>query len=356
MSPKARALSHVGSARDQFPVPEPMADGALLDAYSQAVIHAAEVVSPSVVYIEVTRRPAAHRDPRAGAGPIPERPARPGPHSTGSGFIFTPDGYVLTNSHVVHGAGRIDVALSDGRRMRADLVGDDPDTDLAVLRIGANDLIAAQLGDSHTIRVGQLAIAIGNPYGFQYSVTAGVVSALGRSLRSQSGRLIDNVLQTDAALNPGNSGGPLVSSRAEVIGVNTASILPAQGICFAIAINTAKFVAVQLIRDGRVERAWLGIAGQNVELDRRIVRFHDLKTQSCVMAASIEIDSPADRAGLKRGDVIVGFGGQPVAGSDDLQRLLTGDQVGTRSEVAIIRGTERIVCEIVPGSRPGPRS
>jgi len=351
---KARALSHVGSARDESAVPEPISDGALLDAYSQAVIHAAEVVSPSVVYIEVTHRPAAQRDPRT-AGTAPER-QRPGPHATGSGFIFTPDGYVLTNSHVVRSAARIDVALSDGRRTRADLVGDDPDTDLAVIRIGANDLIAARLGDSHSIRVGQLAIAIGNPYGFQYSVTAGVVSALGRSLRSQSGRLIDNVLQTDAALNPGNSGGPLVSSRAEVIGVNTASILPAQGICFAIAINTAKFVAAQLIRDGRVERAWLGIAGQNVDLHRRVVRFHELKTQSGVMAASIEIDSPADRAGLKRGDVIVGFGGQPIAGSDDLQRLLTGDQVGKKSEVAIIRGTERIVYDIVPGSRPAPRS
>jgi S1-C subfamily serine protease len=355
MTIKARALSHAGTARDESAVLEPIADGALLDAYSQAVIHAAEVVSPSVVYIEVTHRPAAQRDPRPAPGAAPER-QRPGPHATGSGFIFTPDGYVLTNSHVVHNAARIDVALNDGRRSRAELVGDDPDTDLAVIRIGANDLIAAKLGDSHSIRVGQLAIAIGNPYGFQYSVTAGVVSALGRSLRSQSGRLIDNVLQTDAALNPGNSGGPLVSSSAEVIGVNTASILPAQGICFAIAINTAKIVAAQLMRDGRVERAWLGIAGQNVDLHRRIVRFHDLKTQSGVMAASIEIDSPADRAGLKRGDVIVGFGGQPVAGSDDLQRLLTGDQVGKKSDVAIIRGTERIVYEIVPASRPAPRS
>jgi S1-C subfamily serine protease len=356
MRPKVRVLSHAGSARDEAPVPKPIADGALLDAYSQAVIHAAEVVSPSVVYIEVTHRSAAQRDPRSNASHNLERPSRPGPHSTGSGFVFTPDGYVLTNSHVVRNASRIDVTLADGRRSRADLVGDDPDTDLAVIRIAATDLIAAQLGDSHTIRVGQVAIAIGNPYGFQYSVTAGVVSALGRSLRSQSGRLIDNVLQTDAALNPGNSGGPLVSSRAEVIGVNTASILPAQGICFAIAINTAKFVAAQLIRDGHVERAWLGIAGQNVELHRRIVRFHDLKTQSGVMAASIEIDSPADRAGLKSGDVIVGFGGKPVAGSDDLQRLLTGDQIGSKSEIAIIRGTERIVSEIMPASRPAPRA
>jgi len=353
MRPKVRALSHAGSARDQNAVPEPIADGELFDAYSQAVIHAAEVISPAVVFIEVTRRP--HAAQRGAASAPPER-TPPGPHATGSGFIFTPDGYVLTNSHVVRGAGRIDVALSDGRRTQAELVGDDPDTDLAVIRIGAGDLVAARLGDSHAIRVGQLAIAIGNPYGFQYSVTAGVVSALGRSLRSQSGRLIDNVLQTDAALNPGNSGGPLVSSRAEVIGVNTASILPAQGICFAIAINTAKFVAAQLIRDGRVERAWLGIAGQNVELHRRVVRFHDIKTPSGVMAASVEIDSPADRAGLKRGDVIVGFGGQSVAGSDDLQRLLTGDQVGMKSAVTVVRGTEKIALEIVPASRPPARS
>jgi S1-C subfamily serine protease len=355
MKPKVRALSHAGSASEQLPRSEPTTDGELFDAYSQAVIRAAEIVSPAVVYIEVTRRPPAlQRGP--GSPPQERASLPPGPHSTGSGFIFTPDGYAITNSHVVRGAGRIDVALSDGRRSQADLVGDDPDTDLAVIRIGAGDLVAANLGDSQSIRVGQLAIAIGNPYGFQYSVTAGVVSALGRSLRSQSGRLIDNVLQTDAALNPGNSGGPLVSSRAEVIGVNTASILPAQGICFAIAINTAKFVAAQLIRDGRVERAWLGIAGQNVDLHRRVVRFHDIKTPSGVMAASIEIDSPADRAGIKRGDVIVAFGSQIVAGSDDLQRLLTGDQVGRRSEITVIRGTEKITLEVIPESRPAARS
>jgi len=357
MKAKVRALSHAGSAHDPVPASASPGDSELFDAYSQAVIHAAEVVSPAVVYIEVTRRPrTTQRESRGADGAALERlPHPPGPHSTGSGFIFTPDGYVLTNSHVVRGAGRIDVALSDGRRSQADLVGDDPDTDLAVIRIGAGDLVAARLGDSQTIRVGQLAIAIGNPYGFQYSVTAGVVSALGRSLRSQSGRLIDNVLQTDAALNPGNSGGPLVSSRAEVIGVNTASIVPAQGICFAIAINTAKFVAAQLIRDGRVERAWLGIAGQNVDLHRRVVRFHDIKTPSGVMAASVEIDSPADRAGIKRGDVIVAFGGHTVAGSDDLQRLLTGDQVGARSAITVIRGTEKSLLEIVPGSRPPAR-
>lgn len=354
MSPKVRTLSHTQAAPEGPGQAKASSDAGLLDAYSQAVIHAAEVVSPAVVFIEVTRRPAGQRDGRGSAGGA-ERTA-PGPHSTGSGFIFTPDGYVLTNSHVVHGAARIDVALNDGRRMEAHLVGDDPDTDLAVVRIGASGLAAARLGDSHAIRVGQLAIAIGNPYGFQYSVTAGVVSALGRSLRSQSGRLIDNVLQTDAALNPGNSGGPLVSSHAEVIGVNSASILPAQGICFAIAINTAKFVAGQLIRNGRVERAWLGIAGQNVELHRRVMRFHELKAASGVMAASVEIDSPADRAGIKRGDVIVGFDGHPVAGSDDLQRLLTGEKVGARSQVNVVRGAEKILLEIVPASRPPARA
>src|SRR5580693_1340858 len=316
-------LADFSEAVAQTSVSARLHDADLLDAYSRAVVGAAEAISPSVVKIDVAQ--AA----RSRSGEPRER------QGGGSGFVFTPDGLVLTNSHVVHGSTRIDVSLPDGQRFPAHIIGDDPATDLAVIRIGlpnndAPHLVAAPLGDSQRLRVGQLAIAIGNPYGFQYSVTAGVVSALGRSLRSQSGRLIDNVLQTDAALNPGNSGGPLVSSRAEVIGVNTASILPAQGICFAIAINTAKFVAAQLIRDGRVERAWLGIAGQNVDLPRRLVRFHDLKTHSGVMAASIEIDSPADRAGIKRGDVIVAFGSQIVAGSDDLQRLLTGDQVGKR--------------------------
>ena len=315
-------------------------DTLLLDAYSQAVVQAAERTSPSVVYIEVAK-------PRTGSrgGGAPRNDQFRG---SGSGFVFTPDGFILTNSHVVHGAGTIDVTLSDGRRFNASLVGDDPSADLAVIRISAEALIAAQLGDSNKIRVGQLAVAIGNPYGFQYSVTAGVVSALGRSLRSESGRLIDNVIQTDAALNPGNSGGPLVNSLGEVIGVNTAVILPAQGICFAVAVNTATFVAGQLIRHGRIRRAYLGVGGQNVTIPRFVVRSHQLGASTGVLVISLEQQSPAERAGLKEGDLIVALDDVPVRGVDDLHKLLTDTRIGERCRLTLLRQAQKTELIVVP--------
>ncbi len=317
----------------------------LTDAYSQVVSGVAERVSPSVVNIDV-RRPASP----SGAREAPVREER----ANGSGFIFTPDGFLLTNSHVVNGMARIEAVLPDGRRFPAELIGDDPDTDLAVVRISADDLGPVTLGDSGAVRVGQLVVAIGNPYGFQCTVTAGVVSALGRSLRSSSGRLIDDVIQTDAALNPGNSGGPLVNSRGEVIGVNTAVILPAQGLCFAIAINTAKFVASCLIRDGKIRRGFIGVAGQNVPLPRRVTRFYDLPLQSGIMVVSVENGSPAQRAGLEEGDVIIALENQPTPGIDELHRLLTEKRVGRLVPVTVLRRLEKKTLAIVPeesGSR-----
>src|ERR1041384_8230538 len=314
-------------------------DDSLLDAYSRAVIEAAEKVSPSVVYIQVTSK----RD-RGRSGPDEAT-------SNGSGFIFTPDGFILTNSHVVHGASKIEVALMDGRRFQAQLIGDDPDTDLAVIRITAPNLVPAQLGESQSIRVGQHVIAIGNPYGFQYSVTAGVVSALGRSLRAQSGRLMDGVIQTDAALNPGNSGGPLVNARGEVIGVNTAMILSAQGTCFATSIDTAKCVAGRLIRDGRISRSYIGVAGQNVPIPRRIVRFYQLPVDTAVLVVSFETNgeaSAAREAGLLAGDLVVEFDGQPIRGIDDLHKLLTDERIGKKTPVTIIRGVQKLSFDLVP--------
>jgi len=316
----------------------------LLDAYSQAVVQSAEAVSPSVVFIEVSKIANAGWNRRS-SGPGEMR-------GSGSGFVFTPDGLILTNSHVVHDANKLNVALSDGRRLSASIVGDDPSTDLAVIRISAPGLAAARFGDSEKIRVGQLAIAIGNPYGFQYSVTAGVVSALGRSLRSSSGRLIDNVIQTDAALNPGNSGGPLVNSNGEVIGVNTAVILPAQGLCFAVAINTAKFVAGQLIQNGRIRRAYLGLGGQTVEIPRAIVRAQQLKIETGVLVISLEHGSPAERAELREGDVIVALDDNPVRSVDDLHRLLTGARIGAKCSIELLRQSQKMSLSVLAQEAP----
>jgi S1-C subfamily serine protease len=308
------------------------ADEAFLDAYSRAVTRAAEQVSPAVVNVEVRQR-------KAGQG-------------SGSGFLFTPDGLILTNSHVVHRAADIAITLTDGRRMQADLVGEDPDTDLAVLRIDAPGLVPVRLGDSRALRVGQVVIAIGNPYGFQYSVTAGVVSALGRSLRARSGRLIDDVIQTDAALNPGNSGGPLVTAHGEVVGVNTAVILPAQGLCFAVPIHTAKLVAGRLIKDGKIRRGYIGVGGQNVPIPRRLVRAHHLPVETGILVVSVEAGSPAKRSGLAEGDVIIRYGERPVAGIDDLHRLLIDEAVGVRSALTILRAADLVTLHIVPGESP----
>lgn len=345
MRKRVRLVSNEASAAgaQSWRAPQYAHDTEILDAYSETVTKVVDKVSPSVVKIDVLRRSQT----RSRSNRAPDHA-----QGSGSGFLFTPDGFILTNSHVVHRAEHIDVTMSDGQRSKAYMVGEDPDTDLAVVRIDAHSSVAARLGDSAHLRVGQLVIAIGNPYGFHCTVTTGVVSALGRTLRSQSGRLIDNIIQTDAALNPGSSGGPLVSSRGEVIGVNTAVILPAQGICFAIAINTAKFVVAGLIRDGRIRRSYIGMAGQTVPLHRRVVRFYNLRFETGVLVESVEQGSPAQKAGLLRGDLIVGFDDMPVSAIDDLHRLLTQDKVNVRIPVTIVRGTEKLTVDIVPAEKP----
>jgi S1-C subfamily serine protease len=310
------------------PQPQPDHDVDLLDAYSRAVIHAVERVAPAVVTIDVRKSGTARRSP-AQAG-------------TGSGFVFATDGLVLTNSHVVDDASGIDVTLPDGRECQADLIGQDRDTDVAVIRISASDLTAVEFGDSQALRPGQLVIALGNPYGFQHTVSTGVVSALGRSLRARTGRLIEHVIQTDAALNPGNSGGPLVTSSGNVVGVNTAIIAGGQGLSFAVPINTVHAILPALLRDGRVRRGYLGVAGQDVPILRRLTRFHHLAQAAGVLVISVEADGPAKHAGLRDGDIIVSLDHHAVTSLDDLHRLLTEERIGAMATLGLLRGAERV--------------
>lgn len=318
-------------------------DDELLDAYSRAVVSAVDRTSPSVVNVYVSK--AVNQQTFWGGQNQVQ--------GSGSGFIFTPDGFILTNSHVVHDASDIEITMSDGRRYKARVVGDDPDTDLAVLHIDADNLVPAKLGDSESLKPGQLVIAIGNPYGFNCTVTSGVVSALGRSLRTTTGRLIDDVIQTDAALNPGNSGGPLITSKGEVIGVNSAVVLPAQGICFAIPSSIAKFVAAQLIKDGKIRRSWIGISGQNVSLHKHIVEDNKLPSEHGVLAVATERYSPAERAGIMPGDVLVAFDDHPIRSIDDLHKLLTEERIGKKAKLTIMRRFDKLALDIVPEeSRP----
>jgi S1-C subfamily serine protease len=312
--------------------PPPADDSNLLDAYSRAVVGAVEKVGPAVLHLRVEGR-----DGRGGSG---------------SGVAFTPDGYVLTNCHVVESGGKITATFPDGRTQAAAIVGIDPDTDLAVLRLDGETPVAARLGSARALRVGQLVVAIGNPLGFDCTVTAGVVSALGRSLRARSGRLIDSVIQTDAALNPGNSGGPLVNAAGEVIGINTAIIAMAQGICFAISADTVEFVASRLIRDGRVRRSYIGLAGQNVALARRVVRFHQLARETGVLAQTVIQGGAAAASGLLSGDIVVALDGQPVGDVDGLHRLLTEERVGRAVPVTVLRRGEKHEFAVIPRDRP----
>jgi S1-C subfamily serine protease len=303
-------------------------DAGLLDDYSRTVVGVVQRVASSVVNIEVRTKNSA-----AGSG---------------SGFVIAPDGFILTNSHVVHDASALMVNLSDGRELPAQLIGDDPDTDLAVIRINAAQLPHVRLADSEKLRVGQIAIAIGNPLGFQASVTTGVISAVGRSMHAQSGRLIDNIIQTDASLNPGNSGGPLANSAGEVIGVNTAMIRPAQGICFAIASNTAKFVAGWLIKEGRIRRGYIGVAGQTAPLHRRITRYYHLPIDTGVLVVSIEKGSPAEHARMQPNDVIVAFNDEPIGSVHDLHKKLVGERIGAVCKLTIVRHTEQLEVYLMP--------
>jgi S1-C subfamily serine protease len=311
---------------NSFSKPHP--DLELLDNYSRAVVGAVQRVGPAVVHVQVKQQ--------RGEG-------------AGSGFVFTPDGFILTNSHVVHGASAVFVTTSEGDRFPAEVIGDDPDTDLAVIRSNTNAWVP--LGSSRNLTVGQMAIAIGNPLGFQHTVTAGVISALERTMRSRSDRLIDGVIQTDAALNPGNSGGPLVDSRGQVIGVNTATIMGAQGICFAIGADTAEFVASSLIRLGRVHRSYIGVMGQSVALHRRLVRYYDLPSERGLLVLNVVPGSPSQKAGIRERDVIVRFAGTIISNVDDLHRVLTELGSDVAQPVEVVRGTDLLNLTVTPQPR-----
>jgi S1-C subfamily serine protease len=324
--------AHFGAVRAD---PKPADDRHLLDAYSKAVVDVVEDVGPAVVRVST----------------LPDR-ARRQPGGTGSGVIISPDGLVLTNSHVVQSAKSARLALSDGRIVDSRLVGEDPHSDLALLRaVDGGALPFANLGNSKALKRGQLVVAIGNPLGFESTVTTGVVSALGRSLRASTGRLIDDVIQTDAALNPGNSGGPLVSSRAEVIGINTAMIAGAQGICFAVASNTASYVVSEIIRHGRVRRAYIGIAASTIPLQRRLSLAFGLKQSHGVAIADVAADGPAERSGLKAGDIIIALEHEIVTGADDLLRLLSGERIGANTSITVLTGTEMRTLVVTPIDR-----
>jgi S1-C subfamily serine protease len=332
-------LAHTHSEQQSGTTPD---DGQVFDAYSQAVIQAVDRVGPAVVSLGMAR-PAPERLKRRG---LPEL------RGAGSGVLIAPDGYILTNSHVVRSAHRIEVRLQDGRTLQAQLVGDDPYTDLAVIRVPEAGLPVAELGDSSRLRVGQLVVAVGNPLGFQATVTTGVISALGRTLRAETGRLIENVIQTDAALNPGNSGGPLADSRGTVVGINTAVIAGSQGICFAIPVNAAKWVVSQLIREGRVRRAYLGIQAQVVTLDRRLAVAYHIEAPTGVRVSEVHPDTAAARAGIQAGDLITKIGDTPVATLDDLQLALARHPIGDSVQVQILRTPEWLTLEVHPTELP----
>lgn len=330
-------ISDVSNQPENQPDKQVNKDAALLDAYSNTVIGVANAVSDAVAQIKVKKSNPSRRSRR-----------RNQPFGSGSGFVISSDGFIVTNSHVVSGADAIVVNLQDGRQFNAHLVGDDPATDLAVVQVNADNLSVAKFGNSDVLQVGQLAVAIGNPYGFQYSVTSGVVSALGRTLRSESGRLIDDVIQTDAALNPGNSGGPLVNSHGEVIGVNTAVILPAQGLCFAVASNLAQYIVGKLIIDGKVRRGYIGIAGQVIKLNPRIVNYHQLSTNTGILVQNVEADSPVYNAELQQGDVIVGFNNRAVQSIDDLHQFLDESTIGKSIELLVLRNRRKRRLKVIP--------